>query len=99
MNGGTKYEKVTSEFLVKEHDEVAVVADDQASTPTTIKISETLISHANSHHVPPLEFRIDEAGTSQRVIRDNCGFCVTFERTVRIPDDNKLHHLRTVYAF
>ncbi|ENI00582.1 hypothetical protein COCC4DRAFT_53609 [Bipolaris maydis ATCC 48331] len=93
MNGGTKYQKSTPEFLVKEHNEVLVVADDQASTPTTIKINETLISHANSHHVPPLEFRIDELSISRRVLRDNRGFCVTFERTVRMPDDNKLHHL------
>ncbi|EUC44956.1 hypothetical protein COCMIDRAFT_26816 [Bipolaris oryzae ATCC 44560] len=52
-----------------------------------------LISHANSHHVPPLESRIDELNNSQREVRDDRGFCVTFERTVRIPDDNKLHHL------
>ncbi|XP_014558657.1 hypothetical protein COCVIDRAFT_24905 [Bipolaris victoriae FI3] len=93
VNGGIEHQKEMPEFLVKEHDEVLVVADDQASTPTTIKISETLISHANSHHVPPLEFRIDELSTSRREVRDNRGFCVTFERTVRIPDDNKLHHL------
>jgi hypothetical protein len=88
IHGGTEYHKILPVCLVKEHNKVLVVADDQASTPTTIRISETLISHANTHHVPPLEFRIEG-----REIRDDYGFWVSFERTVRIPDDNKLHHL------
>lgn len=88
-HGGVEYDKNLPVTVMRKHDEVLVVADDQASTPSTIKISETLISHTNTHHVPPLEFH---SGTGS-VWCERTGFSVSFERTTRIPDDNKLHHL------
>lgn len=88
-HGEAEYELGVPLTVVREYDEVQVVADDQASTPTTIKMSETLISHTNTHHVPPLEFNLH----NDPVVRDNHSFSVSFERTTRIPDDNKLHHL------
>lgn len=89
VRAGIEYEKILPVNVLREHDEVLVVADDQASTPTTIRMSETLISHTNTHNTPPLEFHSD-AG---RVTCGGSGFSVSFERTTRIPDDNKLHHL------
>ena len=79
--------------VVGNHEEVVVVADDQVSTKTTIKITEPLISHTNAHHVQPIDFDINPIPSSKRVVEASCGFQVSFERTPRMPDDERLHQL------
>ncbi|RYN81249.1 hypothetical protein AA0120_g10205 [Alternaria tenuissima] len=85
-------------WVVTDHDEVLVVGANQISTKNTIKITEPLITHANTHYGQQTEFDIrswdiHSADCSQRKIESNCGFEVSFERTPRMPDDNKLHQL------
>ncbi|KAI4919452.1 hypothetical protein J4E90_001586 [Alternaria incomplexa] len=79
--------------VVSDHEEVVVVADDQMSTKNTIRITESLISHANAHHGEPIGFNITPLPSSKRAIEANCGFHMSLERTPRMPDDNKLHQL------
>lgn len=75
------------------HDDVVVVTDDQISTKNTIRLTESLISHANTHYGPRIDFNISPLSSSQRVVETNCGFHMSFERTPRMPDDNRLHQL------
>lgn len=75
------------------HDEVVVVTDDQISTKNTIRLTESLISHANTHYGQRIDFNISPLSSSQRVVETNCGFHMSFERTPRMPDDNRLHQL------
>ena len=79
--------------VVSSHEEVVVVAGDQVSTKTTVKITESLISHANTHHSQAIDFNITPLTSSKRTVEANCGFQMSFERTPRMPDDNKLHQL------
>lgn len=86
------YREYVPNYVVRENDEVRVVADDQASAPTTIRISEMLISHTNAHHVRR-GFEIDATGNAQGAVHSDQGFQVSFVRTLRMPDDNRLHQL------
>jgi len=79
--------------VVSDHEEVVVVADDQMSTKNTIRITESLVSHANRHYGEPIDFKITPLPSSKRAIEANCGFHMSLERTPRMPDDNKLHQL------
>ncbi|KAI4932414.1 hypothetical protein J4E85_002812 [Alternaria conjuncta] len=79
--------------VVSDHEEVAVVADDQISSKNTIRITESLISHANAHYGERIDFNITPLHSSKRAIEANCGFHMSLERTPRMPDDNKLHQL------
>jgi hypothetical protein len=91
--GGRAYYETTDECVVSDHEEVVVVKDDQISTKNTIRLTEPLISHANAHHGQVVEFNINPLPSSKRAVEANCGFQVSFERTPRMPDDNKLHQL------
>lgn len=79
--------------VITNHEEVVVVAADQVSTKNTIRITESLILHANTHYGQPIEFNINSVASSQPSVEDNVGFHVSFERTPRMPDDNKIHQL------
>ena len=79
--------------VVSNHEEVVVVADEQIPTKNTIKITESLMSHANAHHGRPIDFNISSTPSSKRAVEASCGFHVSLERTPRMPDDNKLHQL------
>ncbi|CAI9632777.1 unnamed protein product [Alternaria burnsii] len=87
------YREDTHRYVVSNHDEVIVVTDDQISTKNTIRLTESLISHANTHHGPSIDFNITPLSSSQCAVDTSCGFHVSFERTPRMPDDNRLHQL------
>ena len=80
-------------WVVTDHDEVLVVGANQISTKNTIRLTESLISHANTHYGQRIEFSISPLSSSKRVVETGCGFRMSFERTPRMPDDNRLHQL------
>lgn len=92
QNGGVIYSEDDQDCVVTDHDEVVVVAADEASTKNTIKITESLIAHANTHYGRPFDFDVNPLAP-QRAIESSHGFRISFERTPRVPDDNKLHQL------
>ena len=79
--------------VASDHEEVVVVADDQLSTKHTIRITEPLILHANTHHGQAINFNITPQHSSKCAVEASCGLRASFERTPRMPDDNKLHQL------
>ena len=79
--------------VVSAHEEVIVVPDDHISTKNTIRMTESLISHANNHHGQDIDFNIAPSPSSKRAVEASCGFHMSLERTPRMPDDNKLHQL------
>jgi hypothetical protein len=91
--GGLSHLEESIRRVVSDHEEVVVVADDQVSDKHTIRITEPLILHANTHHGEAIDFNIAPQRSSKRAVEANCGFHVSFERTPRMPDDNKLHQL------
>ena len=63
-----------------------------------IGINQRLIEYTNSRYGKPVQFIIGEEGlnaarTPFKVIKDGHSFKATFQRTPRMPDDNKLHQL------
>lgn len=80
-----------SHTVITNHEEVVIVAADQVSTKNTIRITEPLILHANTHYGQPIEFNLNSVASSRPSVEDNVGFHVSFERTLRMPDDNKIY--------
>lgn len=90
---GTSHSEDDPKRVVSVHEEVVVVADDQISTRNTIRMTESLMSHANNHHGQEIDFNIAPLPASKRAVEASCGFHMSLERTPRMPDDNKLHQL------
>ncbi|KAF2690881.1 hypothetical protein K458DRAFT_355197 [Lentithecium fluviatile CBS 122367] len=92
------YDCGATKLVLNPHEAVTVVADDQPTTKTRIRLNDMLIAHANAHHGKPLEFNIDNSGYDNpkrptKGLRNTLGFNATFQRTPRMPDDNRLHQL------
>jgi hypothetical protein len=84
--------------VLSTYNTVTVIADDQQMTERQIRLNDTLIAHANVHYGEPLEFDIGNNGYENpkrptQSLRGTLGFNVTFQRTPRMPDDDKLHQL------
>ena len=63
------------------------------STVNTIRMTESLVSHANAHHGHTIDFNITPTLSSKHAVEVSGGFYLSLERTPRMPDDNKLHQL------
>lgn len=79
------------------YDAVKVVANPTCS-PNEINKDETFITHSNRQYGKPIQFDVSEQAFGDpkrpsRTIKDGRGFNVSFQRTPRMPDDNKLHQL------
>ncbi|KAI4696651.1 uncharacterized protein J4E88_000828 [Alternaria novae-zelandiae] len=93
IESGTTHSEDDPKRVVSAHEEVVVVADDHVSTKNTIRMTESLISHANNHYGQDIDFNIAPLPASKRAVEASCGFHMSLERTPRMPDDNKLHQL------
>lgn len=67
---------------------MTVVDDTQSSTKNQIRLNDTFISHSNKHHGEQLDYNMRH--NSIQVKKD---LEISFQRTIRMPDDNKLHQL------
>lgn len=88
-----------SDSVAFDYDEVHVVSSDTVSDDrNTINQHESLISYANRHYGDPISFSIFEKSSGNhkqpiRSVSDGRNFEISFQRTPRMPDDNKLHQL------
>ncbi|KAF2178128.1 hypothetical protein K469DRAFT_676307 [Zopfia rhizophila CBS 207.26] len=82
---------------LRPYEEIEVV-EGQSENVKSININERIIAKANRQYGKPIEFNVSDTPSGDpkrptKSIRDNGGFCVSFQRTTRMPDDNKLHQL------
>jgi hypothetical protein len=78
-------------------DQIKVVAG-ESTNEFEINVNETFINQANRQYGTPVEFDISDFRSGdpkrpKRMIKDSRGFRISFQRTPRMPDDNKLHQL------
>ncbi len=93
-----EYFQYSTKFVVGQHEEVVVVGNDKPSTRNSIRINETLVTHANAHYSKDQIYEIKDRHSidsveANRTIDDHRGFEMSLERTPRMPDDDKLHQL------
>ena len=73
------------------------VVEGISTSPRAIGRDETLISFADRHYGVPLQLNIDEDtrshGGLSDCLKESRGLRITFLRTTRMPDDDKLHSL------
>ncbi|KAF2021493.1 hypothetical protein BU24DRAFT_417132 [Aaosphaeria arxii CBS 175.79] len=74
----------------------AIKITDGPSTADEINVNDKLVSHANAHHGDKIAYDIKSSNHSKEAkksLKNNTGFGISFQRTTRMPDDNKLHQL------
>lgn len=73
------------------------VTDGETSDPNRIALDERLIALNDRRYGQPFQLNITEDSATDRkatdCLRDNRALKITFLRTVRMPDDDKLHSL------
>lgn len=82
--------------VIGPYEKVTVVDDDQPTRKDAIKLNQMLISHSNAYYGKRIEFNLADDYSSRNSfhsVKDDRGFEVSFERTPRMPDDNRLHQL------
>jgi hypothetical protein len=89
--GNKSYDESSRKSVVSQYEEVMVVSEDEPPTKHAIRLNEALIAHANTYHKESKQEEFHVEGMN--MVANNQGFGVTFERTLRMPDDNKLHQL------
>ncbi|KIW86331.1 hypothetical protein Z517_01727 [Fonsecaea pedrosoi CBS 271.37] len=96
---GEKWKPGRIKPQLHEFEQITVVQDDLPSDPSkSIHIDDRLIAYANRHFGQAIQFNVGEDdsnlyGTKIDSLKDSRGLEIIFHRTVRMPDDEKLHQL------
>lgn len=95
-SGGKSYQKNSTALFPHAYKEIKVVSG--VSGADEINIDEPLIKHSNDYYGEPVQFVMDEQNSDDpkrptKFITDGRGFEVSFQKTPRMPDDDKLHQL------
>lgn len=73
------------------------VVSKNGKTGESISLDETFAAFANRRYGQPIQLNVDEEGSKHGdlvdCLKDSGGLKITFLRTVRMPDDEKLHPL------
>ncbi|OAG42872.1 hypothetical protein AYO21_02823 [Fonsecaea monophora] len=96
---GEKWKPGRIKPQLHEFEQITVVQEDLPSDSSkSIHIDDRLIAYANRHFGQAIQFNVGENdsnlyGTKIDSLKDSRGLEIVFHRTVRMPDDEKLHQL------
>jgi hypothetical protein len=94
---GKNWQQKTSKVEVEPFDEIEVM-NGNSKIGKSINMDEPLVAFANRQHGKQIQLNISEEssedyGSLVDHLKDSRGLKITFLRTVRMPDDDKLHLL------
>lgn len=95
-DAGHSYNKGSGNTIIHPFESFTVV--DGTPGENEISIDQRFIEYSNQRYGKPIQFNIGEAEDHEsknpiKSITDGRGFQASFQRTPRMPDDNKLHQL------
>lgn len=96
--GENQWSKDSTKMVEQPFEEIEVVQGKLSEPGKHIDIDESLISYANRQYGEPITLNIaandsNEYRTQIDSLKDSRGLEIIFHRTVRMPDDDKLHQL------
>ncbi|KAK2767454.1 hypothetical protein FQN54_003610 [Arachnomyces sp. PD_36] len=96
--GEKRYSRSSKKLCLRPCETIEVVQDKPSEKGKFINIDDPLIAFANRAVGSEFKLDIDDiepfsGATSKDALRSDCGYSMTFHRTVRMPDDDKLHQL------
>lgn len=97
-SGQEQVRQTTTKLRTHPFESIEVVQNRPSEKGKCININETLISFANRQLGGEIKLNINENipseyGSNMDYIKDDRGLRISFHRTIRMPDDDKLHQL------
>lgn len=97
-NGQRKLRQTTTKLRAHPFESIEVVQNKPSEKGKCINIDEPLIAFANRQLNSEIKLNINENvpndyGSQMDSLKDDCGLQISFHRTIRMPDDDKLHQL------